>query len=1351
MSNDYVLKNEKTQVANNSYYSSKSGYNVINSGSDALLQNLVNQLSIIPEGWVLTPVIDKASKRDGWQYETPLTRTELVSELKDGHKTKYDKIIVWNGYGLRTGEVSGGLLAVDVDGPSAVILLKALESTYGLFPNSVAWTSGKEGRKQLLFQIPDHYRDRFESFGSKAITEFFFNGNIIKTVLDASTKKREELDFRYNGHQSVLPPSKHPETGQYYWINSPKSTPVAILPDAYCDFILSLLDDKKTHKKPTNQKESTKTKKISSDFRGVGFGFNILDYIDILNPAKEKNKYFCPVCDGHNLSVNRFSGAYQCFNGCDNKDIREAIAPRPNRDEFKTDEFDRKITQKRLENERKRERELKLKTEKLFKSLNPIDRDTEHRKILSQLTLSDEHRDYLVNRLGFPLEALERCRTVERKQRLTYQINKHLAGVHPISGMSLTNGEKGILVTFPDANGYLVGMKLYNPTGESKSKWFSSDWFDIGSSPKFSNGEPPIAVYYPEIITDLTKIGLCEGVEWKANEAANRLGYPVIGFSGIPFLTLSPETTKAAITIIQAKTGINDVELIFIPDGGLVQKSENIKPVQKFIKNTTHKCTVAWWEQFYKSDGDIDEINQYKINSIVYLDPQTFFEIANKEQWRKKVGEEQKKLNNLSYKPDILIDERYFPSLAELNEIKALPNTGILNLVGHKGSGKSTLTKQIKNYYRSKGYEVISITPRIALGREQAVKWDIEWISNIEPHYFIEQNTAQLGLCFDSIHRIADRDFTQKTLLIFDESELGFNHLITSNTLKDRRSFILKTLENIIKDCLNNNGLIILSDADLTDVSVDYVKSFCPETPIFTVINEAKPQSWEIDFFTGGHTGADVKRAIFDDVENGLRLIIPIDNQGEAQALERELCKRFPDKKIIRIDRTTTETEAGRKFVEQINLSILNEKPHVLIHTGSMGTGCSIDGEHYDKKTKETRYFDEVYNCFDKVYGLFFGVIEPSQCRQYLARYRKPVPRIIWAKESGFKDDSCKSFLPDVIKRNLFKNSEQTLNIIELAKELAGGDNADDIAVFDTLNGMMNRESGTWDNPHIDLYCKIKARLNYGLNQLAVQLRQELIEEGHTLTDYSSESSNTISDAIKANKQEIKIEQATAIATATDIPLEEAKKISSQMNTTEDERNQLTKALLKSELPGLELTPDFILDWILKDRRKSLNAVKLFFFCQNPDIAKRIDTKTWKAKLSEFTNGSTFLPDIKTYSPMVKVLQDLEYFNLIDLNNCDREYMGTDMDMGDFMKRAYSMRNKIHTAFGLTVTKKTDPMKFIGHLSQRIGISFLLNGKFKINGKTVRSYKIDQDPLKEPCRKMILESLHKRYAENLTG
>ncbi|HEY9635243.1 MAG TPA: hypothetical protein V6D14_17710 [Coleofasciculaceae cyanobacterium] len=55
--------------------------------------------------------------------------------------------------------------------------------------------------------------------------------------------------------------------------------------------------------------------------------FDIRNFLDRLEPAKEKNKYVCPVCEGHNLSIEPNTGKYQCFNGCSNRDIREKIKP----------------------------------------------------------------------------------------------------------------------------------------------------------------------------------------------------------------------------------------------------------------------------------------------------------------------------------------------------------------------------------------------------------------------------------------------------------------------------------------------------------------------------------------------------------------------------------------------------------------------------------------------------------------------------------------------------------------------------------------------------------------------------------------------------------------------------------------------------------------------------------------------------------------------------------------------------------------------------------------------------------------------------------------------------------------
>lgn len=1113
---------------------------------------------------------------------------------------------------------------------------------------------------------------------------------------------------------------------------------------------------------------------VSGDSRGVGFGFNILDYIDGLEPTKSKSKYICPVCDGHNLSINRYSGAYQCFNGCENKDIREAIAPRRNRDEFRTDEFDRKIAQKRLENERKRERELKLKTEKLSKSLNSIERDAEHRKILSQLTLSDEHKDYLVNRLGFPLEALERCRTVEPKQRLTYQINKNLAGVNPISGMSLTNGEKGILVTFPNADGYLVGMKLYNPkakeTGDPKSKWFSTDFSDKGCSPKFSNGEHPIAVYYPEIITDSTKIGLCEGVEWKGQSSANRLGYPVISFSGISFLTLSLETTKAAIATIQAKTGISDFELIFIPDGGLVQNSANIKTVKDFIECATKwsfpdsnnepsketKCAITWWQQTEKLDGDIDEISQSQINSIKYIEPEIFFDIASKIQWKKKIEKIQHKLNILSYKPDILINQSKFPTVPELQQIKPLPIKGLLNIIGPCGSGKSTLIKVLKQLWLSQGKDIISIVPRIALGREQAHQWDIEWIGDMGVEKvsvdFMAENTREMGLCFNSLKRLRNKDFSNAVIL-FDESELTCSDLVTASTIKDERSLILSILETKLKEALNGNGLIVPSDAHLTDISVDYFKSICPDAPIFTIINEAKPGRWEIDFYTG-KTPASVLEQMYDDISNGLKIILTADNQDKAKAIHRHLAKENPDLKIVRVDREFTETTEGKEFVQNLNPSILEIKPDVLIYTGSMGTGCSLDGKIKGESGEDNIFSQEVYDHFDKVYGLFFGVIPSNQIRQYLARYRKPVPRVIWCEERGYSDESLKSFDPDVIKRTIFKNKKISSEIAELALKLAMETLPDEATAADlgkAFNELIGKD-GNWDNPHMDLFCKIKARNNYNLSQLSIQLRQELIDEGHNLVDYSSDKANNLTDEIQDEQEEIKREKATAIATATDITLEQAKAIKRKATTSEGERNQVDKAYLKAELPNIELTPDFVFDWVIKDRRKALNQTKLFFYTHNPDIAKHQDNKEWIAKLRQFADGVAFLPDIKTYGPMVKVLKDIGYFDLIDLNNPGREYRETDADVIKFMERAKFNRPRIYTALGLNVTEKTYPMRLIGDIGKRLGLKFNQNQyrDGENSDKRYRTLKLDYETFNDPTRKAILDSLTYKFAEVLT-
>ncbi|AFZ15486.1 Bifunctional DNA primase/polymerase (plasmid) [Crinalium epipsammum PCC 9333] len=196
-------------------------------------QEIADALKNIPAHWNLTPLHDKAAFRENWQTEPFINHNHFTTWLLDGEEKVSSKGKTYrayiSGYGLRTGDSSNGLIAIDVDGASAEPVLEALLGN-GDLPKTVSWTSGKPGRRQLLFQVPDEYRGQLVDFNRSVITEH-------KGV---KTADGEILELRYNKCQSVLPPSRHPQTGAYHWINSPSVCEVAIAPNWLCELLIGL-------------------------------------------------------------------------------------------------------------------------------------------------------------------------------------------------------------------------------------------------------------------------------------------------------------------------------------------------------------------------------------------------------------------------------------------------------------------------------------------------------------------------------------------------------------------------------------------------------------------------------------------------------------------------------------------------------------------------------------------------------------------------------------------------------------------------------------------------------------------------------------------------------------------------------------------------------------------------------------------------------------------------------------------------------------------------------------------------------------------------------------------------------
>jgi Bifunctional DNA primase/polymerase, N-terminal/Primase C terminal 2 (PriCT-2) len=162
----------------------------------------------------LVPLNDnKQPLGDGWQNR-PMKAAELLAAISNGGVevplSGETKKIQLQGIGLLTGrpipldDQTYYLMALDQDGASAESKILELSGGEPL-PKTVAFTSGRVGRCQYLFLVPEKYKNTIRT-------------KKVKTGMIGDDGKAEQLEFRWSNLQSVLPPSVHPTTGEYCWV-----------------------------------------------------------------------------------------------------------------------------------------------------------------------------------------------------------------------------------------------------------------------------------------------------------------------------------------------------------------------------------------------------------------------------------------------------------------------------------------------------------------------------------------------------------------------------------------------------------------------------------------------------------------------------------------------------------------------------------------------------------------------------------------------------------------------------------------------------------------------------------------------------------------------------------------------------------------------------------------------------------------------------------------------------------------------------------------------------------------------------------------------------------------------------
>ena len=170
---------------------------------------LTTALHALPRDWSLTPVSQKKAYFAGWQ-QTGLSRESIEEEIITGRA---------DGFGILTGQLSGGLIAIDCDGSEPHARFREILGDD--IPETVSFASGRDGRAQYLFSVPqEHWAN-------------------VSTKKEGDANNGGQLEWRWSGCYSVLPPSAHPETDGYQWVKSPDECSIAPLPDKALKYLLN--------------------------------------------------------------------------------------------------------------------------------------------------------------------------------------------------------------------------------------------------------------------------------------------------------------------------------------------------------------------------------------------------------------------------------------------------------------------------------------------------------------------------------------------------------------------------------------------------------------------------------------------------------------------------------------------------------------------------------------------------------------------------------------------------------------------------------------------------------------------------------------------------------------------------------------------------------------------------------------------------------------------------------------------------------------------------------------------------------------------------------------------------------
>ncbi len=436
-------------------------------------------------------------------------------------------------------------------------------------------------------------------------------------------------------------------------------------------------------------------------------------------------------------------------------------------------------------------------------------------------------------------------------------------------------------------------------------------------------------------------------------------------------------------------------------------------------------------------------------------------------------------LRELTYQPALRLDS----SSKYLGDFAPPPNAKLICLKAPKGSGKTEWLVKICALAQRNGQKVIILTHRTQLGRALCERFGIDYVEEIKASQ--TKGVFGYGLCFDSLHQDSQARFNPDdwtdAIVIIDECEQGIWHLLDAKTeVAKHRVDVLRNFQQLIQNVLESDeGRVFLSDADLSDVSIDYIRSLVP-FPVepWIAVKEGNPTPWNVTMWSDCK---EMLGVLETRIRKGEKTLIFVDGQKTkskwgTQNLEAYLAKEFPDKKILRIDSESVAEPNHPAYgcIEKLDAVLGNYD--IVIASPVIETGLSIDRKGH----------------FTSVWDFAQGVIPVPSVLQRMARLREPVPRHVWSKSYGIGRIGNGS--TSIRRLMAGQHTKFQAHVKQLAE-------SDFVLDFDAAANFQPQSLRTW--------AKMAARINLGMVRYQHEIIRALIAEGHHIEmgDYNAEVS----------------------------------------------------------------------------------------------------------------------------------------------------------------------------------------------------------------------------------------------------